>query len=179
VLAAAIDVLEEVGYARLTIERVAARAAVAKSTIYRWWDCKGTLVMDAYRRAASHRMPEPDTGTLEGDLTAYLRDLYRVMEYPARVQALRGLIAEAQLDPAFSSSFLDWVRERRAVVVSLLQRGIERQEIPSVVDLEHAVDLIFGPFWYRLLAGHAELDPAEAGSHVQVLLHGLRGRVAS
>jgi AcrR family transcriptional regulator len=175
VLAAAVQVLEEVGYPQLTIERVAARAGVAKSTIYRWWDCKGTLVMDAHRRAVTDRMPEPDTGTLDGDLTAYLQDLYRIAEYPARVQALRGLMAEAQLDPEFSVPFLDWVRERRDVVADLLRRGIERQEIPSHIDVEHAVDLIFGPFWYRLLAGHARLDPAEAGSHVQVLLHGLHG----
>ncbi|NUP36060.1 MAG: TetR family transcriptional regulator, partial [Streptomyces sp.] len=58
------DLVEELRYQAVTIERIAARADVAKSTINRWWKSKPALVMDAYRTAVEQRMPEPDTGSI-------------------------------------------------------------------------------------------------------------------
>ncbi|WP_199545839.1 TetR/AcrR family transcriptional regulator [Streptomyces sp. N35] len=175
VLAAAVALLEEVGYQGVTIEGVARRANVAKSTIYRWWKSKPTLVMDAYRQTVERRMPSPDTGTLAGDLAVFVAELYRVGEHPVRIKALRGLMAEAQLDPAFAEPFGQWVESRRDVIRGLLAKGIERGELPAGTDLDYAVDQIFGPFWYRLLVGHAPLDPADAPVHVTLLLQGWRG----
>ncbi|NUU22856.1 MAG: TetR/AcrR family transcriptional regulator [Streptomycetaceae bacterium] len=175
VLAAALELVEELGYPAVTIERIAARAEVAKSTIYRWWKSKALLVMDAYRTAVEQRMPDPDTGSLADDLTAFAAALYRVSAHPIRVRTLRGLMAEAQLDPAFAEPFRAWVESRRAVVLALLARGVRRGELPATADLEAATDRLFGLFWYRLLVGHAPLDPDEASAHVGQLLHGLRG----
>ncbi|MFJ9855493.1 TetR/AcrR family transcriptional regulator [Streptomyces sp. NPDC101150] len=176
VLAAAIELIEELGYQAVTIERVAARSDVAKSTIYRWWKSKAALVMDAYRTAVEQRMPEPDTGSLTGDLTAFASALYGVSAHPVRVRALRGLMAEAQLDPAFAEPFREWVQSRRAVVLTLLARGVQRGELPPSADLDAATDQFFGLFWYRLLVGHNPLEPAQAAGHIDQLLHGLRTR---
>ncbi|MDW6061819.1 TetR/AcrR family transcriptional regulator [Streptomyces sp. FXJ1.4098] len=176
VLAAAIDLVEELGYQAVTIERIAARADVAKSTIYRWWKSKPALVMDAYRTAVEQRMPEPDTGSLAGDLTAFTTALYSVSAHPIRVRTLRGLMAEAQLDPAFAEPFQQWVESRRAVVLTLLTRGMQRGELPATADLDAATDQLFGLFWYRLLVGHKPLEPAQAPDHIDQLLHGLRTR---
>ncbi|MCM3885523.1 TetR/AcrR family transcriptional regulator [Frankia sp. R82] len=174
VLRAAVEILEEVGYGGVTIEGVAARSGVAKSTIYRWWTSKAALVMDAYGKIVAGRMPRPDTGTVADDLTDFVAELYRVADYPLRGKALRGLMAEAQLDPAFEESFRSWVQSRRDVVAGLLIRGIDRGELDADLDLDHAVDLVFGPFWYRLLVGHVALDAAQARGHVDRLLQGLR-----
>ncbi|WP_316755992.1 TetR/AcrR family transcriptional regulator [Streptomyces herbicida] len=173
VLAAAIELVEELGYQAVTIERVAARADVAKSTIYRWWKSKALLVMDAYRTAVEQRMPEPDTGSLADDLTAFVTALYGVSAHPIRVRTLRGLVAEAQLDPAFAEPFQQWVESRRAVVLTLLARGVQRGELPAGADLDAATDHLFGLFWYRLLVGHQSLEPAQAPDHIGQLLHGL------
>ncbi|MFD7163935.1 TetR/AcrR family transcriptional regulator [Streptomyces violascens] len=178
VLSAAAELLEEVGYRGVTIEGVAKRAGVAKSTIYRWWKSKPTLVMDAYRQAVEGRMPSADTGTLVGDLTSFVGELHRVAEHPLRVKALRGLMAEAQLDPAFEEPFRQWVESRRALVKNLLARGIDRGELPPATDLDFAADQLFGPFWYRLLVGHAPLSPPDAEVWVAHLLGGLRGSAA-
>ena len=174
VLRGVLEMLEEQGYGAITIEGVAARTGVAKSTIYRWWSSKGELVMEAYGEAVRQRVPVPDRGSVEADLTALVSDLYRVARHPARVRALRGLMAEAQVDAQFAVSFQAWVGERQQVVTQLLQRGIERGELPAGVDLKHAVDLIFGPFWYRLLVEHAPLRPADAPRHVHTVVAGLR-----
>ncbi|GHF57984.1 TetR family transcriptional regulator [Kitasatospora xanthocidica] len=176
VLAAAIELVEELGYQAVTIERVAARADVAKSTIYRWWKSKAVLVMDAYRTAVEQRMPEPDTGSLAGDLTAFAAALYGVTAHPVRVRTLRGLMAEAQLDPAFAGPFREWVESRRAVLLAMLSRGVRNGELPADVDLQAATDHFFGLFWYRLLVEHQPLEPVLAAGHVEQLLNGLAHR---
>jgi AcrR family transcriptional regulator len=173
VLAAAIELIEELGYQAVTVERVAARAEVAKSTIYRWWKSKAPLVMDAYRAAVEQRMPEPDTGAVAEDLTVFATAMYGVTAHPTRVRTLRGLMAEAQLDPDFAEQFRDWVESRRAVVLTAFTRGVQRGELPAAADLEAATDRFFGLFWYRLLVEHQPLDPAQAPAHVHQLLHGL------
>ncbi|MEV7614333.1 TetR/AcrR family transcriptional regulator [Streptomyces sp. NPDC089799] len=173
VLEATTALLIENGYGPLTIEGVAKRSGVAKSTIYRWWKSKPDLVMDAYAHETATRVPEPDTGTLTGDLTAFLTDLYLIGNSPTRTKALTGLMAEAQLDPAFAQPFRAWTATRRDIVTHLLTRAVTRGEIPATTDLAHATDLVFGPFWYRLLIGHAPLDPAQAEAHATTVLHGL------
>jgi AcrR family transcriptional regulator len=172
-LRAAVQILEERGYGAVTMEGVAAQSEVAKSTIYRWWSNKAHLVMEAYGHLVAERMPAPDTGDLTDDLTAFVTALYRITEYPTRMQALRGLMAEAQLDPDFAEAFYAWVQARRDVLARVFTRAIDRGELAPDVDVAHAVDLIFGPFWYRLLVGHAAIDPADAPGHVHQLLHGL------
>ncbi|MFJ8014598.1 TetR/AcrR family transcriptional regulator [Streptomyces sp. NPDC096339] len=176
VLEATTALLVENGYGALTIEGVAKRAGVAKSTVYRWWKSKPTLVMDAYAHETATRVPEPDTGTLTGDLTTFVTDLYRIGDDPIRTKALTGLMAEAQLDPAFTEPFRAWTATRREIVTNILRRAITREELPTTTDLDHATDLIFGPFWYRLLIGHAPLTPTDAEAHVRTVLAGLTPR---
>ncbi|MFI7132785.1 TetR/AcrR family transcriptional regulator [Nonomuraea sp. NPDC050153] len=91
-LAATVELLEEHGYQALTIEKIAQRSKVAKSTIYRWWRSRPELVMEAYTHVVARRMPEPDTGTVNGDLSAFVTQLSSVAEHSPRVQALRGLM---------------------------------------------------------------------------------------
>ncbi|MEV2223777.1 TetR/AcrR family transcriptional regulator [Nocardia vinacea] len=174
VLRATAELLEEQGFGRVTIEGVAARSRVAKSTIYRWWKSKAVLVMDAQGVVVTQRMPDPDTGSAERDLAVFLEALYGVVEYPLRVKALRGLMAEAQLDPGFAGPFRDWVQTRRDVVARIVTRGVARGELAADLDIEYATDLIFGPFWYRLLVEHAPLRPEQAPIDIARLLTGFR-----
>ncbi|MEC3914389.1 TetR/AcrR family transcriptional regulator [Nocardia sp. CDC160] len=175
VLAATAELLEEIGYRRITMEGVAQHAKVAKSTIYRWWKSKPELVMEAYRRTVEQRMPIPDTGDIRGDLTEFTTGLYGIGSYPVRVKALRGLMAEAQLDPAFAVAFEEWAAGRRAVVIQLVERGVARGQVSPEIDAEYTADQVFGVFWYRLLTDR-ELDPEQAGIHVDRLLAGLTRR---
>jgi AcrR family transcriptional regulator len=178
VLAAAAELLEESGYQQITIEGMAERSGVAKSTIYRWWSSKPELVMEAYTATVSSRMPEPDTGSLARDLTVFVSHLHKGADFAPRVRALRGLMAEAQLDPRFEDLFRAWVQTRRDVVLQLLTRARERGEITVDADLDLVVDQIFGVFWYRLLVGHLPLDAEAAGAQVKQLLDGLKASAA-
>jgi AcrR family transcriptional regulator len=174
VLAAATELLEEQGYQALTIGGIAERSGVAKSTIYRWWSSKPELVMEAYTATVSRRMPEPDTGSVAADLTAFVEHLYQGATWETRLRALRGLMAEAQLDSTFEEPFRNWVQTRRDVVLTLLARARDRGEIRADADLDLVVDQIFGVFWYRLLVRHLPLSAQAAADHVQQLLGGLK-----
>lgn len=174
ILKAAAELLEECGYRGVTIEGVARRSGAAKSTVYRWWHSKAELVMEAYTHTVAERVTEPDTGSLRGDLIAIAGQLYAVARHPLRVRALRGLMAEAQLDPDFEQPFRAFVDSRRAIVAGILARAAERGETRGDLDPDYAIDLFFGPFWYRLLVGHLPLDPQEAERHVDHILDGLR-----
>lgn len=176
ILTATAELLEEVGYAGVTMEGVAARAEVAKTTIYRWWKSKGMLAMEAYAHAVAARMPEPDTGSLREDLTLFVAELYRVSQHPFRVRTLQGLMAEAQLDAGFAPVFQQWTGQRRAVVRAMFERAVDRGELPAHINFDHAIDTIFGVFWYRLLVGHEPLDPAQAPAHVDSVLRRLGNR---
>ncbi|MEV6770622.1 TetR/AcrR family transcriptional regulator [Nocardia sp. NPDC051030] len=172
VLSATAELVEEIGYQRVTMEGVAQRANVAKSTIYRWWKSKPQLVMDAYRQTVEQRVPAPDTGDIRGDLVEFTTQLYRIDAYPVRAKALRGLMAEAQLDSVFAQAFREWVDGRRAVVTQLLTRAVERGELTADIDADYAADQLFGVFWYRLLTGRP-LEPERAAEHVDRLLRGI------
>src|SRR5438874_11732549 len=97
--AAALAELKERGYASLTIEGIAARAGAGKQTIYRWWQSKADVVLDAMLELAAARIKIPDTGNLQDDLRSFLSDTFRQR---GQRPVLAGLMAHAQLDPVFA-----------------------------------------------------------------------------
>src|ERR1700760_4755287 len=98
VLRAADDLLAERGYAGVTIEGIAARAGVAKQTIYRWWSSKVEVLMDCLIDDAQQEMPAVDHGSLTADLRHHLTALADFLATAAAGRVLVALIAEAQHD---------------------------------------------------------------------------------
>lgn len=158
ILESALAILAERGYRALTIEGVAKRAGVGKQTIYRWWPSKAAIVLEALTAEAQEKLPIPDTGSVRKDLEVLLNSTLCELQRRSG-PIVRGLMAEAQLDPEFGRAFReDFIARRREVLLEVLHRGQHRGEISDSVDLELIVDLIYGPMWYRLLNQHAPLD---------------------
>src|SRR6266851_3401478 len=106
VIAATERILRSDGYARLTMERVAAESGVAKTTLYRRWPTKAALCMEMYLEIAGHELHVPDTGDLASDLK-YITDIVvRLQTRTVAGPAFLGLIAEAQLNPESRDAFL-------------------------------------------------------------------------
>lgn len=156
ILDAALALLFEDGYTKLTVERLAERAGVSRQTIYRWWPSLGAVVLEAYGEEAARRVPEPDTGSLAGDLRQLLGDISKL--WRAHGDAPRAMIAESQRDPRFMELWREFNQRRREVLLRILKRAEERGELALGSDAEFLTDLIYGPLWYRLLLGHAPLD---------------------
>jgi AcrR family transcriptional regulator len=156
ILDAAIKELEEHGYAAMTIEGIAARAGAGKQTIYRWWSSKADVVLDAMLDLAAARIKIPNKGNLEADLRSFLTDTFRQR---GQRPVLVGLMAHAQLNPAFAEAFRErFLFGRRAALRTVLSAARDRGEIGTDTDLELLIDVIFGVLWYRLLVDHAPLD---------------------
>jgi AcrR family transcriptional regulator len=168
------QLLEERGFVRLTMEEVAQRASVGKATIYRRWPTKGTLVFESFAVDFLAKQPLADTGSLRGDLLAALRSWIRTVKGTVTGRTLVGLIAEVQRDPELAvvwrDRFVVPVRSRHRI---LIERAIERGEIPPTTDIDVTLDLLFGPAYHRLLQSHLALSDHFAKSVVDIIVGGL------
>ncbi len=175
ILDAANELLEERGFVDLTIDEVAQRAGVSKATIYRRWPTKGTLVFEAFSTDFLARQPSPDTGSLRGDLLAALRAWIRVVKGTVTGRTLVGLIAEVQRDPELAEiwreSFIGPVRAHHRTMV---EKAIERGEVPPDVDPEVVLDLVYGAAYHRLLQSHLPLSDRFAQGVVDTVVAGVR-----
>ena len=200
ILATAFDVVAELGYARLTIEKVAARAGVGKQTIYRWWPNKGALVLDAVlersvgsteagsteagsdEAGSNEAEPAelPDTGNLEADLAAVLVATVEEFSDPAFDRALRGLTAAVIEDPELSQAYRERLDEpMRELKKRRLRRAQEAGQLDADVDLDLAVDLIFAPVTRRWMERSGDLTSDGARAIVRHALRGLSGAAPS
>jgi AcrR family transcriptional regulator len=151
ILDAALALLFEHGYHGLSVEAVAARAGVGKTTIYRRWPSKQELVIEALRQVTPPDVPE-DTGSLQGDLIAFQQaQLARVVHTPVP-RLLPRLLGDASRDPDLHDAVVaDVVGPIRRTLREILRRGVERGEIRQDLDLDFAVDVLHGTIIYRLL----------------------------
>lgn len=176
ILAAAIDLLLEQGLHAMSMDAVAERAGVSKATIYRWWPSKELLALDALATEWQVTSPDAtrDTGSLRGDLLARLRPWLRLLRDKPYGRVVAGLVATAQADAEFAELYLErFVRPRRDAMRPILLRAIDRGEIPRNIDLEVALDLIYGPIYHRMLHGHAPLDERFARNLVDTIMAGI------
>ncbi|GAA2530307.1 TetR/AcrR family transcriptional regulator [Winogradskya humida] len=161
---------ERGGYAAASIEKIAQRAGVGKRTIYRWWPSKGDVLMEALARKADVQIPLPDEGSWAADLRRMLADSYALARAPQIGELLRALMTEAQLDPAFAERFrAEFLDRRRAALGSRVERARRRGDLPATLTAEFAADVVFGVFWYRLIAVPQPFDDQLADNLVALL----------
>jgi AcrR family transcriptional regulator len=172
ILDAAEAIMAEEGIAGFSIEAVAKRARAGKPTIYKWWPGKTALLLDVYHRqkpASVHL----DTGTVEGDVFAFLTGVFAHWGDTGAGQVFRFIVAEAQRDEAAEASLADYAAERRIQSGEIFQRGIDRGELSPDIDIGICADLLAGFIWKRLLTGRIERDPAELRQVARQLVRGL------
>ncbi len=175
ILKATVELLEEVGYVNMSIEGIARRARVGKQTIYRWWPSKAALVMEAYTTVVAKKFPIPNTGKVQEDLEVIFCPLFKVLNTTTAGTALAGIMTEAQNNPELAQAFREqFVASRRTVIKTILESGIKRGELRKDIDLECAVDSLYGAMWYRLLLAHAPLDENFAQILIAQLLKGIQ-----
>jgi AcrR family transcriptional regulator len=153
ILAAALELVGEVGYAGLTIEGIAARSGTGKQTVYRWWPSKADVLLDTLATKAELHVPVPDLGSYPRDLKAFLTATFRLGRDRRIVEALRALMAHAQIDHEFGDRFRDgFLYRRRAALTVIVDRARERGELPPATAPATVADIVFGVIWYRILA---------------------------
>ncbi len=173
VLRATSELMHEVGLRAMTTEEIASRSGASKATIYKWWPNKYAVAIEAFLSEMMAESPDPDTGSAREDFRRALRGLIHF--YTGRVgRVFAQLVGEAQFDPKIGAELRDHlVGSRRELVRAIWDRGVARGELRADVDPEVAIDLIFGPAMYRLVAGHAPLDDGAAEAVVDAAIRGL------
>jgi AcrR family transcriptional regulator len=156
VLHAADDLLVERGFGGVTIEGIAARAGVAKQTIYRWWPSKVDILLDTLVEDAGRQLAIDDAGSAVESTRRYLRRLARFLTKDPAGKVLLALIGEAQHDPqmarAFNQRYLDPQRRRER---EMLRRGVDCGELAAELDIDAVLDALCGPILYRALTERA------------------------
>lgn len=146
----------------LSIEAIAREAGVGKTTIYRWWPSKTAVVVDAFLAEVETVLPFPQTETVAAALTQQMQTLVQVFRGDIG-QIVAQIIAEGQSDPEALESFRDrFLNLRRNVAREVIMRGIKSGEFDENLDPDLAMDILYGPIYYRLLVQHLPLDDAFA-----------------
>jgi AcrR family transcriptional regulator len=176
ILQVAAALLLEHGLDAVSMDAVAARAGVSKATIYRWWPTKETLALDALHTEWTAAAPVPrDTGSLRGDLIELLSPWAHLVTAQPYARVIAALLAETRSNPEFAAEYQCRVIEpRRDQAREILGRAIERGEITAGLDLEVALDLLYGPLYLRLLQGHAPLDGDFVRAAIDLALTGIK-----
>lgn len=160
-LAAAHAILMEEGFGRLTVEAVAARSGVGKATLYRNWTNACELAMAALIDGVPLVQAGGETG-LKAALTAQMQALVKAFATTRGRQIAMTLAAadpESEMTRAFRNRVILSSREAgRNLILDATRRG----EIPTPVEIETLLDMVYGPVFYRILAGHQPLNAAFA-----------------
>jgi AcrR family transcriptional regulator len=181
ILAAAFELVQEVGYAKLSIEGIAARAGVGKQTIYRWWPSKGAVLFDAFLMLSEQpdggEAALPDSGDLEADLKTVLRATIEELNDPRYDEPMRALNTEITHDPALAALYVERLDAPMKELKKQRLRSAQRAgQLAENLDLDVAVDLLWGPLLNRWLQRSGPLTPGYADSIVETALNGLRPR---
>ena len=122
------------------------------------WRSTGDLLLEALVRQTAKTIPVANTGSWETDLNNLLLASFKRLN-TRTAKLLRSLMAESQLDEEFKTKFREvFIQSRRAGVRSILELAVNQGDLPTRVDRDFIIDLIYGVIWYRLLIGHAALD---------------------
>ena len=174
VLAAAGRLLLEEGMDTFTIDRVAAESGASKVTVYKLWPSKGALALEGYFATTEGVLEFADTGDLERDLRAQLHSFLRLVTATPAGPIVRGLIAEAQRDPALMTAYLSsYSGPRRALAVERLETARAAGQLAPDVDAEAVVDQLWGACYHRLLLPDQPLDDAFVDQLVRNLFRGI------
>ena len=152
ILDAALRLLRETGYDRLTMDAVAAAAHASKASLYRRWGSKAQLVADAVNRADSaFGAPAPDTGSLRGDLLAANCGAGGLLDQ-VPVQLIAALVTAMQHHPDLAAACHEsFLNPRLQASRALFERGRQRGEVRADLDLDLVLDVLPGVFLHRVL----------------------------
>ncbi|MEV6686036.1 TetR/AcrR family transcriptional regulator [Streptomyces sp. NPDC051130] len=177
ILDAALALVGEVGYNKLTIEAIAARAGVGKQTIYRWWPSKAAVLLDASlalagdAATADGRTALPDTGDLAADLKQVLRATVDEFNDPAYDAPLRALTAAGATDPGLGARFTErLLAPQLALYEDRLRSARAAGHLAGGADLRLMTEMLLGPLTYRWLLRTAPLTHAFADALVDAVL---------
>ncbi|MEV4894102.1 TetR/AcrR family transcriptional regulator [Nonomuraea sp. NPDC055795] len=179
ILAATRALISEVGYEKVAIEAIAARAGVGKQTIYRWWPSKGAVIFDSIlalsEDAEGQDMALPDTGDLEADLKRVMRATVAEFADPDFEKPIRALTAEVINDAGLAAQYRDKLARPVDEAKKARLRSAQRAgQLAAGADLDLVLEVLYAPLFQRWLQRSGPLTPEYADALVELTLRAFR-----
>ncbi|WP_409182572.1 TetR/AcrR family transcriptional regulator [Amycolatopsis sp. VS8301801F10] len=170
VLRATLDLLAEVGFTELTVEAVAERSGVHKTTVYRRWESIEGLVAAALRFGAGEPWSPADTGSLVADLRQMALDVVHALTTPGPRELPTAAVLAAFHSERAAEALQEFYQDRHARAAVIVERAVARGEIPADTDPDEVTRTVCGPVFYRLFVSREPVSEetaevaAEAGA---------------
>tara|TARA_B110000014_G_scaffold260303_1_gene249781 strand:+ start:2014 stop:2619 length:606 start_codon:yes stop_codon:yes gene_type:complete len=166
--------LTEYGYSNLSTTKIAKEAKVSKATIYRRWSSKKYLVIDAFKTL--EELTIPNTGTLEEDLRELISQLLFLFTKTNVLPVLQILTGEMVNDQELSDELSAWIQQRYYPARAVLEKAIQRGELPKGTNLEIAEMVVVGPLLASVFYSKTKITPAFIDQFVEKALRGILGK---
>ena len=177
VFAATLDELAARPYDEVSIETIAARAGVHKTTVYRRWRTKADLVSQALAETAQAMIEVPDAGTVDADLRALARAVQAALASPRGAATTRSVLAGAAASAEIRAVMAEFWAARRAAIDVIVDRAVARGELPPGTEPGPVMNAMAAPLYYRLLVTTEPPTPADADRAAAVALAAARAGV--
>lgn len=174
ILRATLDLGQEIGYAKLSMEAVATRAGASKQTIYRRWSSKAALLLDAMISLNEPALDYPVDGDVVDDLRTQIRSTVDLMTRPPVGPLFKALIAEAQHNPQIAASLNErFITPQALKTVARLRIAREEGQLSPAFDLDLAMAILSGPLYFQFLIAQEPLTHAYVDRLLDALFAGL------
>ena len=177
VFAATLDELAARPYDEVSIETIAARAGVHKTTVYRRWRTKADLVSQALAETAQAMIEVPDAGTVDADLRALARAVQAALASPRGAATTRSVLAGAAASAEIRAVMAEFWAARRAAIDVIVDRAVARGELAPGTEPGPVMNAMAAPLYYRLLVTTEPPTPADADRAAAVALAAARAGV--
>ncbi|MGZ0176607.1 MAG: TetR/AcrR family transcriptional regulator [Acidimicrobiales bacterium] len=169
VLGATVEILAEEGFERLTVEAVAERSGVARSTIYRNWPERSDLLSDGFDQMCSFE-EIPDLGSMDAELRFVATEIANSLAQAQWAKALPSLIGAAHHDKGLTEAQRLFAQRRQALTGVIFERAVERDEIIAGRDPKHLAELFASGFFFRFLMTRAPIDDAFIDAQIEAVI---------
>ena len=172
ILNTALDLAFEVGFRALTVEAIAAKAGVGKTTIYRRWPNKGAVVMDAFLSIVGPQTTFPSTDRAINSIQLQMRA--QVKAFRSKYgKMVRSLVGDGQFDSDVLDSYRQrWILPRRQLARTTIELAIKQGDLRSDLDVDTLIDTLYAPIYYRLMFETGPISDAYANGLYQSVIKG-------
>ncbi len=158
VLRAVLELVEEVGFDNVTIDRISERTGASRGSIYRRWANVSAIVMDAFMAEAGPLIPFERRENIVETFRSGMKNLVETMDGRFG-KILRTLFGQAQTNSQLREAvWSSWLEKRRAIAHVYISEAVENGELRPDVDANVLIDALYGPIYYRFLIGYAPLS---------------------
>jgi AcrR family transcriptional regulator len=177
VFAATLSELVASGYTQASIEAIADRAGVHKTTVYRRWRTKDQLIAEALADAAVTRSPVDDTGDIDADIRSLARTVVATLTSREGVATVRAIVAESPGSPELREVMRQFWSSRLAHVGPMIDSAIDRRQLPNATSPAELMKYVAAPLYYQLLMTDEPLTEAAADRAAAAALAAARAGV--